>query len=261
LTVCFPQGKLTAAPGLIAGINSVLKIKGKNPLILDRSQAYIGVLIDDLVTKGTKEPYRMMTSRAEYRLHLRQDNADSRLTPKGYELGLINENRYQSFLEKQRIIDQEIQRLKQKNIPPSDAVNSFLDKHGSTQIKSGVKLSELLKRPELTYEALKEIDNERQGLPDAVTEQVSISIKYEGYIAKQMQQIEQFKKMEKKLIPEDIDYNDISGLRIEAKQKLSAQRPVSLGQASRISGVSPADISVLVVYLNARGKRSNKDDG
>jgi len=250
-----------AAQGLIAGINSVLKIKGKSPLILDRAQAYIGVLIDDLVTKGTKEPYRMMTSRAEYRLHLRQDNADSRLTPTGYEHGLINEDRYQNFLEKQRIIDQEIQRLRQKNIPPSDAVNSFLDKHGSTQIKSGVKLSELLKRPELTYEALKEIDNERQGLPDAVTEQVSISIKYEGYIAKQMQQIEQFKKMEKKLIPEDIDYNDISGLRIEAQQKLSAQRPISLGQASRISGVSPADISVLVVYLNARGKRSNKDDG
>lgn len=249
-----------AAQGLIAGINAVLKINDKEPLILDRSQAYIGVLIDDLVTKGTREPYRMMTSRAEYRLHLRQDNADIRLTPIGYKLGLIKEERYQRFLQKQQAIEKEIERISHKNIPPSNEVNSFLEKHGSTQIKSGVKLSELLKRPELTYEALKEIDGERPELPAAIAEEVAISIKYEGYLLKQQQQIEQFKKMEKRLIPEDIDYNKISGLRLEARQKLSAQRPLSLGQASRISGVSPADISVLVIYLNAMGRRSNEDD-
>jgi len=249
-----------AAQGLIAGINAVLKINDKEPLILDRSQAYIGVLIDDLVTKGTREPYRMMTSRAEYRLHLRQDNADIRLTPIGYKLGLIKEERYQRFLQKQQAIEKEIERISHKNIPPSNEVNSFLEKHGSTQIKSGVKLSELLKRPELTYEALKEIDGERSELPAAIAEEVAISIKYEGYLLKQQQQIEQFKKMEKRLIPEDIDYNKISGLRLEARQKLSAQRPLSLGQASRISGVSPADISVLVIYLNAMGRRSNEDD-
>lgn len=244
-----------AAQGLIAGVNSVLKLKDKEMLILDRSQAYIGVLIDDLVTKGTTEPYRMMTSRAEYRLHLRQDNADSRLTPIGYKLGLIKEERYQKLLKKQCAIEKEIHRLSQKNIPPCDEVNSFLEKHGSTRIKSGVKLNELLKRPEITYEALKQIDKDRSELPAAVTEQVSISIKYEGYITKQLQQIEQFKKMEKRIIPEDIDYNNIRGLRIEARQKLSVQRPISLGQAFRISGVSPADISVLVIYLNARGKK------
>ncbi len=248
-----------AAQGLIAGINAVMKLKGKEPLILDRSQAYIGVLIDDLVTKGTNEPYRMMTSRAEYRLHLRQDNADSRLTPIGYELGLIKEERYQNFLKKQREIEEEIKRLWQVTVTPSNEVNSFMDKYGCTHIKSGVNLGELLKRPEITYEALREIDPERPELPGAVREAVSISIKYEGYIKKQMQQIEQFRKMEKRIIPREIDYSDISGLRIEAKQKLAAQKPVSLGQASRISGVSPADISVLVIYLNARGRRGNEE--
>lgn len=249
-----------AAQGLIAGINSVLKIRNEEPLILDRSQAYIGVLIDDLVTKGTNEPYRMMTSRAEYRLHLRQDNADSRLTPAGYRLGLIAEERYQKFLQKQEKIEEEIERLRQTIIPPTDKVNSFLEKYNSTRIKSGVKLSDLLKRPEITYEALKEIDAKRPDLPAAVSEEAAILIKYEGYIAKQLQQIEQFKKMEKRILPEDIDYNSISGLRIEARQKLSAQRPRSLGQASRISGVSPADISVLVIYLNAMGRRSKEND-
>jgi tRNA uridine 5-carboxymethylaminomethyl modification enzyme len=249
-----------AAQGLIAGINAVLKLHNKEPLILDRSQAYIGVLIDDLVTKGTKEPYRMMTSRAEYRLHLRQDNADARLTPIGYKLGLISEERYQKFLKKQQAIEKEIERIRKKNIPPSIEVNNFLERCGSAKIKSGVKLSDLLKRPEITYESLREIDPDRPELPASVTEEVAISIKYEGYILKQMQQIEQFKKMEKSLIPEDIDYNKISGLRLEARQKLSEQRPVSLGQASRISGVSPADISVLVIYLNAITRRSNEND-
>lgn len=245
-----------AAQGLIAGINAVLKIRGKEPLILDRSQAYIGVLIDDLVTKGTNEPYRMMTSRAEYRLHLRQDNADARLTPIGYELGLINKERYNQFLEKQQKITEEIERLSKKTVAPSENVNSFLDKYASTRIKSGIKLVELLRRPEIKYETLKEIDDEMPGLPAAIAEQVSISVKYAGYISKQMQQIEQFKKMEEKIIPEDINYDEIAGLRIEAKQKLTRQRPRSLGQASRISGVSPADISVLVVYMSARGRRS-----
>ncbi|NLY17625.1 MAG: tRNA uridine-5-carboxymethylaminomethyl(34) synthesis enzyme MnmG [Clostridiaceae bacterium] len=249
-----------AAQGLIAGINAVLKLHNKEPLILDRSQAYIGVLIDDLVTKGTKEPYRMMTSRAEYRLHLRQDNADARLTPIGYKLGLISEERYQKFLKKQQAIEKEIERIRKKNITPSIEVNNFLERCGSAKIKSGVKLSDLLKRPEITYESLREIDPDRPELPASVTEEVAISIKYEGYILKQMQQIEQFKKMEKSLIPEDIDYNKISGLRLEARQKLSEQRPVSLGQASRISGVSPADISVLVIYLNAITRRSNEND-
>lgn len=245
-----------AAQGLMAGINAVLKIRGKNPLILDRSQAYIGVLIDDLVTKGTNEPYRMMTSRAEYRLHLRQDNADARLTPIGYEIGLISEERYQKFLKKQNTIKDEIDRLKRKIVAPSEKVLEFLDKHNSTRIKSGVKLYDLLKRPEITYSSLKEIDDEMPELSHVIAEEVSILVKYEGYIAKQMQQIEQFKKMEGKIIPEDINYDEIQGLRIEAKQKLSKLRPRSLGQASRISGVSPADISVLVIYLNARGRRS-----
>ncbi|ANX02569.1 tRNA uridine-5-carboxymethylaminomethyl(34) synthesis enzyme MnmG [Thermoclostridium stercorarium] len=248
-----------AAQGIIAGINAALKVQGKEPLILDRSQAYIGVLIDDLVTKGTNEPYRMMTSRAEYRLHLRQDNADARLTPIGYKLGLISEERYQRFLEKQKAIEDEIERLKRKIVPPSDEVNEFLDKYNSSRIKSGVKLYDLLKRPEITYDILKEIDRDMPDLPKPVTEEVAIRIKYEGYIAKQMQQIEQFKKMEERLLPEDINYEEIHGLRLEARQKLSKYRPRSLGQASRISGVSPADISVLVIYLNARKGRSDNE--
>jgi len=249
-----------AAQGIMAGINAALKVQGKEPLILDRSQAYIGVLIDDLVTKGTNEPYRMMTSRAEYRLHLRQDNADARLTPIGYKIGLISEERYQKFLKKQKAIQDEIERLKKKTIPPSEKVIEFLDKHNSSRIMSGIKLYDLLKRPEITYGMLREIDDEMPDLPASVTEEVSILIKYEGYIAKQMQQIEQFKKMEEKLIPEDINYDEINGLRIEARQKLSKFRPRSLGQASRISGVSPADISVLVIYLNALGRRRNNNE-
>lgn len=247
-----------AVQGLIAGINAVLKIKDKQPLILDRSEAYIGVLIDDLVTKGTDEPYRMMTSRAEYRLHLRQDNADVRLTPKGYKIGLIKEDRYEKFLMKQKSISKEIERLKSKTVPPSEKVNNFLKKYESSQIGTGIKLYDLLKRPEITYEALKEIDSEIPDLPRSFAEQVSVSIKYEGYIAKQLQQITHFKKMEQKMIPEDIDYNQIPGLRIEARQKLSRQRPSSVGQASRISGVSPADISVLLIYLSAKWKRGGK---
>lgn len=249
-----------AAQGIIAGINAVLKIRGEDPLILDRSQAYIGVLIDDLVTKGTREPYRMMTSRAEYRLHLRQDNADARLTPIGYRVGLIKEERYQKFLLKQQQIHEEIERLKRKTVPPSEKVNRFLDEHGSTRISSGIKLYDLLKRPEIEYKALREIDEEMPELPRAIAEEVSISVKYEGYIIKQMQQIEQFKKMEQRNIPDDINYEEISGLRIEARQKLSRQRPGSLGQASRISGVSPADISVLMIYLNAKSRRSTEND-
>lgn len=247
-----------AAQGLIAGINAVLSIKGQEPIILDRSQAYIGVLIDDLVTKGTEEPYRMMTSRAEYRLHLRQDNADARLTPLGYRLGLISEQRYQKFLMKQQSIKDEIKRLRKKVLSPSDEVNQFLDKYKSTRISTGIKLYDLLKRPEIKYRALKEVDDQMPELPDFIADEVSILIKYEGYISKQMQQIEQFKKMENRIIPDNTDYEEIPGLRIEAKQKLMKQKPRSLGQASRISGVSPADISVLVIYLNAKTRREKK---
>ncbi|HZK26922.1 MAG TPA: tRNA uridine-5-carboxymethylaminomethyl(34) synthesis enzyme MnmG [Thermoclostridium sp.] len=249
-----------AAQGLIAGINAVLSIKGQKPIILDRSQAYIGVLIDDLVTKGTNEPYRMMTSRAEYRLHLRQDNADARLTPLGYKLGLISEQRYQRFVKKQKAIKDEIERLRKKTVPPSDRVKQFLDKYKSTSISTGIKLYNLLKRPEIRYRTLKEIDDQMPELSAVIAEEVEISIKYEGYISKQMQQIEQFKRMENKTFPEDMDYEEIPGLRIEAKQKLIKQKPRSLGQASRISGVSPADISVLVIYLNAKARRGKKNE-
>lgn len=252
-----------AAQGLIAGINAALKIKGKEPLVLDRSDAYIGVLIDDLVTKGTNEPYRIMTSRAEYRLLLRQDNADLRLTPIGYKVGLISEERYKKFLEKKMRIEEEIKRLERTVVPPDERVNSFLSRMNSAAVRSGARLSELLKRPEISYEALAEIDDDRpEYLRDiknmfsySIAEQVSISIKYEGYIKRQMMQVMQFKKLENKKIPDEIDYYGIHGLRIEARQKLSAVRPVSIGQASRISGVSPADISVLLVYLEHAGKR------
>lgn len=238
-----------AAQGIIAGINAARKLKGEEPLVLDRSEAYIGVLIDDLVTKGTNEPYRMMTSRAEYRLLLRQDNADLRLTPIGYKIGLISKERYARFLDKKVKIDEEIKRIKKTTIAPSEKVNSFLRSRNSSEIKSGVKLVELLRRPEITYEDLGEIDTQRPALSYAVAEQASIAVKYEGYIKRQMQQVEQFKKLENKKIPENIDFTSIQGLRIEARQKLDKIRPESVGQASRISGVSPADISVLLIYI------------
>ena len=238
-----------AVQGIIAGINSGRKLQGKNPIILDRSQAYIGVLIDDIVTKGTNEPYRMMTSRAEYRLLLRQDNADLRLTEIGHEVGLISDERYSKFLDKKNKIEQEIDRLKKKTIKPTEKVNDFLRKHDSSEISNGVKLSDLLKRTELTYENMSEIDDERPELPRDVAQEVEIQVKYEGYIKLQEEQVEKFKKLEKKLLPEDICYNDIKGLRIEARQKLDKIKPPSVSQASRISGVSPADVSVLLIYL------------
>jgi tRNA uridine 5-carboxymethylaminomethyl modification enzyme len=238
-----------AAQGLIAGINAALKTKGKDPLILDRSQAYIGVLIDDLITKGTQEPYRMMTSRSEYRLLLRQDNADLRLTPAGYEAGLISEERYRRFEEKRDRIRAEIERLEKTTAVPLQKVNELLESKASTPIKSGIKLVELLRRPELNYEELAVIDEGRPELPFSVREQVELSVKYEGYIKRQMMQVEQFKKLEGKKLPAALDYNNVQGLRIEARQKLNQIKPGSIGQASRISGVSPADISVLLIYL------------
>ena len=247
-----------AAQGLIAGINAGLSLLGKEPLVLDRSEAYIGVLIDDLVTKESFEPYRMMTSRAEYRLLLRQDNADLRLRKKGYEIGLISEEEYQYLLNKEKAIDEEIDRLKNTLIGASKNVQTFLEECGSTTLKTGTYLSELICRPELTYEMLAPIDPERKELSEDVIEQVNINLKYEGYILRQLKQVEQYKKMEKKLIPEDLDYEDIKSLRIEARQKLMKFKPVSVGQASRISGVSPADISVLLVYLEQFNKSKNK---
>ena len=245
-----------AAQGLIAGINAVKYIKGESPIILKRSDAYIGVLIDDLVTKGTKEPYRMMTSRAEYRLLLRQDNADQRLTPLGYELGLISQQRYQHFLQKQQQVTEEIKRVSNVIIAPSEVVEELLQKYNSTPIHTGIRLSELMKRPELDYQKLAVLDTERPELPFAIQEQVNIQIKYEGYIKQQLKQVEQFQKMEKKLLPEDLDYSTIKGLRIEAQQKLNAIRPVSLGHASRITGVSPADLSVLLIYMEQQKART-----
>ncbi len=238
-----------AAQGLIAGINAARKLQGKEPLVLDRSESYIGVLIDDLVTKETHEPYRMMTSRAEYRLILRQDNADLRLTKYGYEVGLISEERYQGLLKKQEQIDAEILRAKEQTIGATEQVQELLISLGSTPLKSGSTLAELITRPELTYEMLAPIDKGRPVLPYNVTEQVEIELKYEGYIRRQMSQVAQFKKMEHKRIPADIDYDAIPSIRIEARQKLKQVRPENVGQASRISGVSPADISVLLVYL------------
>ncbi len=238
-----------AAQGIIAGINAARKLQGKEGIVIDRSQGYIGVLIDDLVTKESHEPYRMMTSRAEYRLLLRQDNADIRLTKIGYEVGLIDEERYQKLLEKERMIDEEIRRVNHTNVGTSDKVQEVLKNYGSTPLTSGTTVAELIRRPELSYEKVKEIDTDRPDLPADVIEQVDINIKYDGYIKRQMRQVEQFKKMENKKIPEDIDYDSIKSLRIEAKQKLNQIRPSSIGQASRISGVSPADVSVLLVYL------------
>lgn len=243
-----------AAQGLMAGINAALKILNREPLILDRSQAYIGVLIDDLVTKETFEPYRMMTSRAEYRLLLRQDNADLRLTAIGHEIGLIDDDRYKSFLNKKNQIESEITRLNTTMVGAGKKIQSFLSEKGSTGLKTAASLAELIRRPELSYEAICDIDDERPELPDDVIEQVNISIKYEGYIQRQNSQVLQFKKLENKRIPESIDYEEVSNLRMEARQKLSKIRPENIGQASRISGVSPADISVLLVYLKTMNK-------
>lgn len=238
-----------AAQGLMAGINAARKLQQKDPVILDRSQAYIGVLIDDLVTKGTNEPYRMMTSRAEYRLLLRQDNADLRLTPIGYEVGLIDKERYEKLLEKDKLIEQEIKRVTNTSVGGTEKVQELLQEHNSTPLQSGITLAELIRRPELNYEIVSAIDPNRPELPDDVCEQVNINIKYEGYITRQLKQVKQFKKLERKKIPKEIDYTLINSLRKEAVQKLSDIRPESVGQAARISGVSPADISVLLVYL------------
>lgn len=242
-----------AAQGIIAGINAARKLSGKEPVILDRSQAYIGVLIDDLITKGTNEPYRMMTSRAEYRLLLRQDNADLRLTEIGYEIGLISEERYRKLCEKRKMIQEEIERLNQTTIGANQPVQKLLEKYGSTLLQSGTTLAELLKRPELSYDKLEEIDIDRKKLPEDVCEQVNINLKYDGYIKRQERQVMQFRKLENKKIPENIDYDDVYSLRKEALQKLKEYRPSSVGQASRISGVSPADISVLLIYLEKIG--------
>lgn len=239
-----------AAQGIIAGINAALHVLKRQELVLDRSQAYIGVLIDDLVTKENHEPYRMMTSRAEYRLLLRQDNADLRLTAIGHEIGLISDERYQKLNDKKRQIDEEIKRLQTATIGTTPQVQAFLEQHNSTLLKSGMTLEELLKRPEICYNDLKKIDTNQPELPEAVTQQVEISIKYEGYIKRQLQQVEQFKKLEKKKLSLDFDYSQVPNLRKEAIQKLNEYQPASIGQASRISGVSPADVSVLLVYLN-----------
>lgn len=244
-----------AAQGLIGGMNAVRWIQGKEPIILQRSDGYIGVLIDDLISKGSKEPYRMMTSRAEFRLLLRQDNADQRLTPIGYEVGLISEDRFRGLKEKERLVAEEIKRVCALTIPPSAKVLEILECHGSSAIQSGVKLGDLLKRPELDYKKLAPIDENRPSLPDNVQEQVNIQMKYEGYIGQQMKQVGQFKKLENRLLSQDMDYLNIQGLRLEARQKLDLVRPHSLGHASRITGVSPADISVLLIYMEQQ-KRS-----
>ena len=243
-----------ACQGLIAGINASLKLKGKEPIILDRSQAYIGVLIDDIVTKGTNEPYRMMTSSAEYRLLLRQDNADLRLLEIGHNVGLVSDERYQRFLIKKEQILKEIERVRNTVIKPTEEVNKFLKEHRSSEITTGVHLADLAKRTELTYEDLAKIDKERPNLDEQVKKEVGIELKYEGYIKLQAEQVEKFKKLEEKILPKDIDYEKIKGLRIEARQKLNKVKPNSVGQASRISGVSPADISVLLIYLETLKK-------
>lgn len=247
-----------AAQGLIAGINAARKLSGKESIVLDRSEAYIGVLIDDLVTKESHEPYRMMTSRAEYRLLLRQDNADQRLTRKGYEIGLISEERYQRLLEKEEWIEKEVNRLGTVHVGTSEKIQKLLEEHQSTPLVSGTTLKDLIRRPELSYRILESIDTSRPELPETleqeIIDQVDIFIKYEGYINRQKKQVEQFKKLENKKIPESIDYDNVKSLRIEAVQKLKEYRPVSIGQASRISGVSPADISVLLVYLSSQGR-------
>ena len=241
-----------AAQGIVAGINAALAEKGEEPMILTRDSSYIGTLIDDLVTKGTEEPYRMMTSRSEYRLLLRQDNADERLTPIGHRVGLIGEERYAKFLEKQEMIRAEKDRLATTTVPPSEAVNAFLRENGSTEITTGIKLAELLRRPEIGYEALAKIDENRPILPHGVRLSVEIGVKYEGYIRRELAEVERQRKLEEKRLPEDIDYYSITGIRLEAAEKLAKIRPQNVGQASRISGVSPADISVLLIYLSSK---------
>lgn len=248
-----------AAQGLIAGINSVLNINGEEPFILDRSEAYIGVLIDDLVTKGTDEPYRMMTSRAEYRLTLRQDNADLRLTQKGYDIGLVTEDRYEKALEKKNQVEMELNRLEKIKITPTEDVNKFLNSLGSTDLKTGTSLYDLIKRPELNYKILKDLDGDRPELPRQIRLQVETHIKYEGYIKKQMAQVEQFKKLESKKLLQDLDYNDVIGLSNEAKQRLNQIKPDSVGQASRAVGISPADINVLLIYLEQKRRGELND--
>ena len=244
-----------ASQGLIAGINASQEIDGKEPVILDRSQAYIGVLIDDIVTKGTNEPYRMMTSRAEYRLLLRQDNADLRLTKIGHDVGLISDERYEKFVKKYENIEKEIKRLKALTVKPEEKVNKLLEKAGTSVLTTGTKMEELLKRTELNYEMLKEIDPERPELSDQEKKEVEIQVKYEGYIKLQEAQVEKFKKLETKMLPENINYEDLKGISLEARQKLNKFKPRSIGQASRISGVSPADVSVLLVYLQQKGNK------
>ena len=243
-----------AAQGIVAGINAALAVKGEEPMVLTRDSSYIGTLVDDLVTKGTSEPYRMMTSRSEYRLLLRQDNADLRLTDIGRRVGLISDERYARFLEKKALISDEIYRIEHTNIPPSEEVNAFLKEQGSTPISTGIKLAELLRRPELSYEALAVIDKDRPALSRSVTTTVAIQIKYEGYIKRELSEVERQRKLEEKLLPEGIVYKDILGLRLEAAEKLDMIRPMNIGQASRISGVNPADISVLLIYLTSLKK-------
>jgi tRNA uridine 5-carboxymethylaminomethyl modification enzyme len=243
-----------AAQGLVAGINAALKIQGKEPMILDRAGSYIGTLIDDLITKGTMEPYRMMTSRSEYRLVLRQDNADARLTPIGRKIGLINDRRWERFVKKQEQISQEMKRVKSIVLPPSEKLNNLLVSHGTTPISTGARLSDLIRRPQLNYEILRPVDPNRPELPAAVFENVEIELKYEGYIRRQKAQINEMRRLENRLLPPDIDYEQITGLRVEAREKLQAVRPESIGQASRISGVSPADISVLLIWLARQGE-------
>ena len=238
-----------ACQGLVAGINAAMKIKEREPLILDRSEAYTGVLIDDLVTKESHEPYRMMTSRAEYRLLLRQDNADLRLSKKGHEIGLISDERYQWVCEKERLIKEEIERVNEVRIGANKEVQAFLEENNSIPLNTGVTLAELIRRPELDYDKLAVLDKNRPDLPEEVREQVNINIKYEGYITRQIKQVKHFKKLEKKKLPQNFDYSEIGSLRIESVQKLNKLQPLSIGQASRISGVSPADISVILVYL------------
>lgn len=245
-----------AAQGLVAGINAALALKGEEPMVLPRSSSYIGMLIDDLVTKGTREPYRVMTSRSEYRLLLRQDNADERLTDIGHRVGLIGEERYAAFLEKRKLTDTEIWRIEKTTVPPSDKTNALLEKYGSAKISTGIKLGELLRRPELNYDALAEIDPERPKLPKGVQTTAEINIKYDGYIKRELAEVERLRKLEDRLIPENTDYSKIRGLRLEAAEKLGKIRPLNIGQAARISGVSPADVGVLLIYLSA-GKNQN----
>ena len=246
-----------AAQGFVAGVNAALKVLGREPLVLTRANSYIGTLVDDLVTKGANEPYRMMTSRSEYRLVLRQDNADERLTPIGYEIGLISEERYRKFLRKQELKKAEIDRLKTTTVSPSEEINKMLVSRETSEITTGVRLIELLKRPQLDYECLKPFDTDRPNLESNIFEQVEIEIKYEGYIQKQLKQVEQMKKLEKKLLPTDFDYTQLRGLRLEAQEKLNKIKPLNIGQASRISGVSPADVSVLLIWLAANKGQNN----